>query len=125
MILIYPAIFHKDDNSYWAEFPDLVGCQSYGDDLKDTVINAQEALAAYVLTMIDENRNLPEPSDIEKLKTDEGFISLVTCDIKIEKNNKAVKKTLTIPEWLNDRAVAKDINFSKVLQDALIEKVIQ
>ncbi|MCD7953385.1 MAG: type II toxin-antitoxin system HicB family antitoxin [Synergistaceae bacterium] len=64
MILIYPAIFHKENNSYWAEFPDLVGCQSYGDDLKDTVINAQESLAAYALTILDEDKKLPVPSDI-------------------------------------------------------------
>ncbi|MCC8056486.1 type II toxin-antitoxin system HicB family antitoxin [Cloacibacillus sp.] len=124
MILIYPAIFHKEKNSYWAEFPDLVGCQSYGSDLKDAVINAQESLAAYALTILDEDKKLPVPSDIEKLETEEGFISLVTCNIKIGKNNKSIKKTLTIPEWLNDKAIAKNINFSKVLQDALIEKVI-
>ena len=46
MLFIYPAIFHKENNSYWVEFPDLEGCQTYGDTLNETMEYAQEALSA-------------------------------------------------------------------------------
>lgn len=124
MLLIYPAIFHEEDNAYWVEFPDLVGCQSFGTTVNETMENAQEALLGYALTLLEEERPLPKPSPMEEMQTDQaGFVSLVTCDLNRYKNTKAVKKTLTIPGWLNDRATALGINFSKTLQDALLRKI--
>ena len=99
MLFVYPAIFHKEEDAYWVEFPDLEGCHTYGNSINETMEAAQEALAAYILT------------------------SLVSCDINQYKDTKAVKKTLTIPSWLNDRAVSMGINFSQVLQEALLSKI--
>ncbi|MDD3339193.1 MAG: type II toxin-antitoxin system HicB family antitoxin [Lachnospiraceae bacterium] len=124
MLLIYPAIFHEEDKTYWVEFPDLVGCQSFGTTVNETMENAQEALLGYALTLLEEERPLPKPSAMEEMQTDQaGFVSPVTCDLNRYKNTKAVKKTLTIPCWLNDRATALGINFSKTLQDALLRKI--
>ncbi len=106
------------------EFPDLEGCQTFGDTLNETAENASESLSGYLLTLLEENAPIPSPSDIRSLQIPEdGFTSLVSCDIDQYKDTKAVKKTLTIPAWLNDRANAMGINFSKVLQDALLSKV--
>lgn len=125
MNLIYPAIFHHEADSYWVEFPDLPGCQTYGSTLEETLESAQEALAAYAETLLEEGQKLSPPSEIQKLEPGEGaFASLVYCDLgSYLRNAKAIKKTLTIPEWLNEMAIKADINFSQTLQNALIEKL--
>lgn len=125
MLFVYPAIFHKDGDSYWAEFPDLEGCQTYGENINDTLANAQEALAGYALTLIEDGAELAKPSDIEAIAAPSGaFVSLVSCDVDPYKDTKAVKKTLSIPSWLNERATSMGLNFSQVLQEALLKKII-
>ncbi len=124
MLFIYPAIFHKQDDCYWVEFPDLEGCHTYGNTLNETMEYAQEALSAYLLTSLEENLSFAQPSDISSISYDgDSFVTLVTCDINQYKDTKAVKKTLTIPAWLNERALAMNINFSQVLQEALLTKI--
>ena len=123
MLFVYPAVFHKEEDSYWVEFPDLPGCHSYGTTVTETMACAQEALAGYILTLLEQERAIAVPSDIAMLQVENGFSSLVSCNIDQYKETKAVKKTLTIPAWLNERAMAKGVNFSQVLQDALLLKV--
>lgn len=123
MVLIYPAIFHKEDGAYWVEFPDLTGCQTFGDTLEEVMISAQEALSAYAETLLEQGKKLCEPSDMAGIATQgDSFASLVTCDLdNYMKRAKAVKKTLTIPQWLDDMAVKEGVNFSGILQNALID----
>lgn len=123
MLFVYPAIFHKDEREYWVEFPDLEGCYSFGGSVNEAMESAQEALFGYIVTMLEQNRKLAAASDIQKLQAEDGFLSLVSCDINQYKDTKAVKKTLTIPSWLNERAMAMGINFSQVLQEALLTKI--
>lgn len=123
MLFVYPALFHREDDAYWVEFPDLEGCHTYGGSISETMEAAQEALSAYLLTLLEQGRPLAAPSDVSVLHTDDGFPSLVSCTIDQYRDTKAVKKTLTIPAWLNDRAMAMGLNFSKILQDALISKI--
>lgn len=123
MLFVYPAIFHQEDNAYWVEFPDLEGCHTYGSSIAETMEAAQEALAGYLLTLLEQDKPITAPSDISTFHIKDGFSSLVSCDINQYKDAKAVKKTLTIPSWLNDRAIAMDINFSQVLQEALLSKI--
>ena len=79
--------------------------------------------SAYLLTLLEDGSELPKPSDIHSIKASDGFTSFVSCDIVPNIGAKAVKKTLSIPEWMNERAVAMGINFSKTLQDALLAKL--
>lgn len=123
MLFVYPAVFHKDEDAYWVEFPDLEGCHTYGGSIPETMEAAQEALSAYLLTLLEQGRPLTAPSDVSTLCPADGFVSLVSCTVDQYRDSKAVKKTLTIPSWLNDRAVSMGLNFSKVLQDALIAKI--
>ena len=124
MLFVYPAVFHKEDGAYWVEFPDLEGCQTYGGTLNETMACAQEALAGYLLTLLEEGRELVPPSDVSAVSPDgDSFVTLVTCDINQYQDTKAVKKTLTIPAWLNERAVSMGVNFSQVLQEALMTKI--
>lgn len=82
MLFVYPAVFHKEDHAYWVEFPDLEGCQTYGGRLNETMACAQEALAGYLLTLLEENQELVPPSDVLALSPDgDSFVSLVTCDV--------------------------------------------
>ncbi len=124
MLFIYPAIFHKENDSYWVEFPDLEGCQTYGSTLNETMEFAQEALAGYLLTLFEDKLPIVQPSELSSIDhDDDSFVTLVTCDINQYKDTKAVKKTLTIPSWLNERALSQGINFSQVLQEALLAKI--
>ena len=113
--LFYPAIFHKEDGGFWISFPDFPECFSDGDDMQQAYENA-----------IDEKQEIPEPTDISEIKVDEGILVVLEFDLLayLKKNSsKAVKKTLTIPEWLNESATAMGLNFSQVLQEALMQKI--
>lgn len=123
MLFVYPAIFHKEEDSYWVEFPDLEGCHTYGATINETLESAQEALSGYLLTLLEQQKELVAPSEISSYHVKNGFCTLVSCDINQYKDTKAVKKTLTIPSWLNERAVLAGINFSQVLQEALVAKI--
>lgn len=126
MLFVYPAIFHKEEKeetTYWVEFPDLKGCYTYGSSIVEAMEGAQEALAGYLLSLLEEGETIVAPSDISSYHPEDGFASFVSCDINQYKDTKAVKKTLTIPAWLNDRAVSMGLNFSKILQEALIKKI--
>ncbi len=125
MKLIYPAVFHEDDDGIWVEFPDLEGCQSCGDTISEAFDGAKEALEGYCITLLEEKRKLPCASDIKAIKTEgNSFVSLVEADLKTNfAKRKSVKKTLTVPAWMNDLAVEKGINFSAVLQEGLMKKL--
>lgn len=125
MKLVYPAVFHQEDNAYWVEFPDLEGCHTFGDTIDEILTNAREALEGYTLSFIEDGQKLPPPSDMSSIKTSDGFVSLVDVDLtEYLEREKTVDKTLTIPQWLDEAAARKGINFSRVLQDALLEKII-
>lgn len=124
----YPAIFTpEDDGGFSVRFPDLEGCFTCGDDMPDALFMAEDALALVLYGYESDARAIPSPSKAEDLELEPGeFVNSVACDtMEYRKrfNNKAVKKTLTIPEWLNEAANAMNINFSQVLQEALIQKV--
>ena len=123
--LFYPAIFTKEENSFWVRFPDLDGCFSEGETLEEAYEAAQEALGMYLQN--ENGFSCPVPCSAESLTTAKNeTIVLVEFDpVAYLKRNgsKSVKKTLTIPEWLNILAEEKNINFSQVLQNALKEKL--
>ncbi len=123
--IYYPALFHvAEEGGYWAEFPDLPGCVTEGDTFPDAFDKAREALGLY-LTDKDFNVEVKtSPSKFEDLELGGNVcVAMVDFDLdeyKRKHDNRAVKKTLTIPSWLNEQAVSLHINFSHVLQEALI-----
>ncbi len=123
MKYVYPAVFTKEESGYSVIFPDLEGCYTCGDDLNDALYMAEDVLAFTLFDYEKSGRHIPVPSEPGTLNTrDHEFVNYVSCDTleyQRRNNNKAVKKTLSIPEWLNELAIAKGINFSQVLQDAL------
>ncbi|MFQ6794059.1 MAG: type II toxin-antitoxin system HicB family antitoxin [Thomasclavelia sp.] len=126
--LIYPAIFLQEDDGITISFPDLQGCISCADTFEEAYEMAKEAMELYLEDYIgDLFKSAPKPSKIQDIKLkDNECIALIELDINEYLktfNNKAVKKTLTIPSWLNDVAVKKKLNFSKILQDALLKEI--
>lgn len=118
MTVIYPAIFHHEDGAYWVEFPDLQGCNTFGDSIPATLESAKEALSGYCAVLLEQGKPLPHPSDIAAIQAPaNAFVSLV--DTKPADHKKAIKKTLTIPAWLNAAAEEAHAPYSKILQDAL------
>ncbi|MCL2018227.1 MAG: type II toxin-antitoxin system HicB family antitoxin [Oscillospiraceae bacterium] len=121
---IYPACFYPEENGqYSVVFNDLGGIATYGNDLQDALNMAEDLLCTWILECKKDGEELPAPTDIRDVVTDcgKGFVSLVSADINayILKNNKSVKKTLTIPFWLNELAEKSDVNYSQLLQSAL------
>lgn len=124
---VYPAIFAKEGGQYSVRFPDIPNCMTQGEDIQDAVENAKDALCLVLYHMEQRGESVPAATDPIGLTTSKNeFISLVDCDtIEYEKfyKSRSVKKTLTIPEWLNDIAVRENVNFSNVLQNALMERL--
>ena len=126
--IIYPAIFHKEEvGGYSVTFPDLPGCNTEGNDLAEALYMAQDALGLYLYSLKQDKMPLPQSMQPEALILDkDSFVTLVEWDEEAylrRTSNKSVKKTLTIPEWMNTLAEEKNINFSKTLQEALLEKL--
>jgi predicted RNase H-like HicB family nuclease len=123
---IFPAVFEPGERKgYTVTFPDLPGCITEGDNMEEALHMAKEALELHLYGMEEDSDILPFPTPPENLKVPENsFVSLIEIwmpVIRDEMQNKAVKKTLTIPKWLNDVAEKNHINFSQVLQSALKE----
>lgn len=120
---IYPAVVYFDDDGIAIEFPDLPGCLSCTDDESQIAKCAKEALGAHLYGMERDGDPIPEPSSIKDIKPEEnGVIILVEAfmpPVRERINNRYVKKTLSIPYWLNVEAENAGVNFSGILQEAL------
>ncbi len=125
---VYPAIFSpSEDGGFTVSFPDVSGCYTEGDTLAEAIEKAKDALCLMLYDLEEREESIPVPTSINDVVTENGdIVSLVACDtLEYRKflDKKAVKKTLTIPNWLNTMAERADINFSAALQEALIEKL--
>lgn len=125
MKYVYPAIFVEDDGKIGVDIPDIKGCHTFGDNLTEAMEMAKDALEMMLVSYEDDNQDIPAPSKIKDINAD-GFVSYVLADTdewRREFDSKAVKKTLSIPSWLNFRAERADINFSQTLKEALCQKL--
>ncbi len=125
---VFPAVFTPEGEFYVVDFPDIPNCYTQGEGLNDALEMANDVLCLTLYHMEKEGKTIPLPSDIHDIKINENnsFVSLVGCDtFEYQKfyEKKSIKKTLTIPQWLNTAAEQNHINFSAVLQTALMEKL--
>lgn len=125
---VYPAVFTKEnDGKYLVVFRDLEGCYTCGDNIEHAIEMAEDVLALVLYGYEVDGREIPEPSDLKDIKVNSNeFVNYVKCDtLEYRKmyNNKSVRKNVTLPEWLNEEAEAMKLNFSQVLQEALMQKV--
>lgn len=127
MKYIYPAIFTPDTQSYSVIVPDLPGCFTYGDTLIDAIEMARDAISMWLCDAEDKNEIIPPASEINSLVSEpSSFINLIdvdTVDYRRENDNRSIKKTLSIPNWLNSKAEKAGINFSQTLQKALKQQL--
>ena len=124
----YPAFFcYNLPGQVGVVFPDLPGCVSQGDNDEDALRMAKEALSLHLFGMEEDGDNIPEPTPMLNLKPEKSqatvLIDVWMPPIRESINNKAMNKTVTIPQWLLVEAKAADINFSQVLQDALMDRL--
>ncbi len=122
-MLFYPVIFHPEATGYSTSVPDLNGCFSQGDTLEDAFAMVTEAIGLF----LDGGKEPPAASAPDAIRVSAGdFVVVVPFDMlayQRRHNTKSVKKTLTIPAWLNEAAEAEHVNFSGILQDALKKKL--
>lgn len=137
MLSVYPACFFKESNGYSVIFPDLNWLSTCGETLSDAMNAAVDCLAGYIYTSKKTNETFALPSSISdihidkiaielNIPVDNAFVNMISVDVDLyakEYFEKSVKKTLSIPAWLNKAAMEKNINFSQTLQEALIEKI--
>ncbi len=122
----YPAIFTYDENDkcYIIDFIDLDGCSTFGNTIDEAYLMAQDAMGLY-LSDLDKFPKPTIPYNHIQLKPNQ-FISLIEVDLieyRKKYSNVSVKKTLSIPTWLNTIAEKNDINFSQLLQKALKQEL--
>lgn len=123
MLKTYPAIFHKEEEGYWVEFPEFGG-GTQGEDLEETMKNARQMLESVLASYLDEGLVLPISSDIQKISVEDGFATMIQADPSpYLKNNKAIRKNVTVPEWLIRLADRDRVNYSEVLTKALEKKL--
>lgn len=126
--LYYPAIMHPEaEGGYSVWLHDINGCVSQGETLPEAVENIKDALGLYYEDAEDGNSTLPVPTSPGCAELEAGeFVVVVEFapeEYLKSRSTKAVKKTLSIPAWLNSMAEAQQLNFSAVLQSALVERL--
>ncbi|WP_300767003.1 type II toxin-antitoxin system HicB family antitoxin [uncultured Acetatifactor sp.] len=119
---VYPAVFHpNDDGSFTITYPDLPGCISEGKSLGNAMYMAQSALTQWIEYLTDKKQDVPMASGLGSLETEPGeFVNLIRADIK---DGRAVKRTVSIPKWMDDKVAETGLSLSRVLQDALKERL--
>lgn len=120
---MYPAIFDYSDDGISISFPDLPGCFSCASTDEEALFMAKDALGLHICNMEDDEDEIPVPTALKKIKIKNNQKAvLVEVNMPLFREsvqNTAVKKTLTIPKWINDLAERNHVNFSQVLQTAL------
>lgn len=123
---VYPAVLAKEgDGGYSAYCPDLPGCASGGRDVADAIDAIRDALGGWLYSALKHGDDIPPPNFDAPPGAGER-ITLIDLDMNAylrSHNAAAVKKTLTIPGWLNEMAEAEEVNFSRVLKDALVHEL--
>lgn len=117
----YPCIIKKEEDIYYVNFIDFPECFTDGESLQEAINNAKDVLEAVVFTYLKQDKKLPKPSYIEDNQKNIVYVEIWLDLIKDRVDNQSIKKTLTIPKWLNDQAEAQKANFSAILQLGLKE----
>jgi predicted RNase H-like HicB family nuclease len=124
-IYVFPAIFDYAEDGISIEFPDLPGCLPCAKTTEEAIKNAKEAMALHLWGMEKDGDPIPEPTPVDKIQVRENqAVMLIEVYMPLYREaieNQSVKKTLTIPQWLNKLAEEKNVNFSQLLQSALKE----
>lgn len=123
---VFPAVLTFEEGYEIAvTFPDLPGCATSGETEKEALDMAKEALSLHLFGMEEDNEEIPAPSSFKDVKKNlepnecVAFVEVFMPTIRMAQENKSVNRTVTLPAWLNARALECGVNFSAVLQEAL------
>lgn len=120
---VYPALFSYDEDGISIEFPDLPGCFSCADTDEEALYMAEDVLGLWMVELEEDNEEIPVPTNLKDIEVEDNqktvLVSVWMPTVRKAINNKSIKKTLTIPQWLDIMAREKDINFSYILQEGL------
>lgn len=119
---IYPCIIREEDGIFYAEFKDFEGCFTDGNTIEEVIVNAKDVLEGTMFSLLKNNFKIPEPK-LTKVELGENefliYVDVWITPILDRVKNQTIKKTLTIPKWLNDEAEKYSVNFSNLLQVAI------
>lgn len=120
---VYPAVFHaNEDGTYTIIFPDLPGCISEGKSLGNAMKMAEAALTQWIEYLNESNENIPAPSNLQDVELENSeFVNFIRADIK---DSRAVKRTISLPRWMDEQATEEGLSLSKILQEALSKRFI-
>ena len=125
--LFYPAVFRTaEEGGFWVTFPDIPECMTQGDNMQEAYEMAVDALGLSLASREAEKEEIPKASSLDEVDAEDGTLVIVEFDMaeyRRRNSSRAVKKTLSIPEWLNEAAVREGVNFSQILQEALMSKL--
>ncbi|ADY57327.1 Uncharacterized protein family UPF0150 [Syntrophobotulus glycolicus DSM 8271] len=125
MKYVYPATFTPEpEGGYCIQFPDLPGCVTCGDSVPHAIEMGRDALSMWLCDAENNKEQIPPASSLFDIRTDHGFVNLIdadTAEYRRINDHRAVKKTLSIPSWLNVQAEKAGVNFSAILQEGLKE----
>ena len=130
MRYVYPAIFTEEELSrgtvYTVVFPDILGCITEGDSLPEAIELARDALAGCLAAMEQRKETMPAATPLDEVQCSQGFVSLIDLDLadyqrRVE--NRAVKRTVSLPKWLDTMAQDAGLSFSQTIQEALKERL--
>lgn len=125
--LFYPAVFHTaEEGGFWVTFPDIPECMTQGDNMQEAYEMAVDALGLSLTSREAEKEEIPKASSLDEVDAEDDTLVIVEFDMaeyRRRNSSRAVKKTLSIPEWLNEAAVREGVNFSQILQEALMSKL--
>ncbi len=123
MKYVYPAILFPDEGRVGVKVPDLPGCFTYGRDKAEALQIAKDAIEMWLWDA--ENKREPIPAASASLAVEAGeiftLIAADTDEYRQANDTRAVKKTLSIPSWLNRQAEKANAPFSQILQQGLKE----
>lgn len=122
MDYVFPAVFHANkDGSYTITYPDLPGCVSEGKSLSNAMYMAQSALSQWIGYLAEKNQQIPLATEQKSIATNENeFVNLIRADVK---DGRAVKRTVSLPKWMDEKVSESGLSLSRVLQDALSQRL--
>ena len=128
MKYVYPAIFKQTEiGTYSAIFPDIAQGATMGKTIAECMENARDFLVFALYEMERDGESIPLATDLNKIECEKNdIVNLMDVDTDTARRwheTRTVRKTLTIPSWLNERAEAANVNFSQELQKALKKKL--
>lgn len=119
---VYPAVFHtNEDGSFTVTYPDLPGCITEGKNMANAMHMAQSALSQWIEYLADNKMEIPAATAMASIETTPDEFANLIC--AVVRDQRAIRRTVSIPKWMDDMASDAGLSLSRILQDALAERL--